>query len=314
MINVGFRARLRDNWLLRHLKRSFENLEIEQELRDYRASEIAQKGIIASWRQLQTQGIILPFDQVGFSRFSEFEEDGILLYLMTLAGTRSRTIVEISSQDGRTCMASNLIVHHQWRGYLFDGDPVFARHGRRFFGRHPATAAFPPVMQSQWFTRDNINEILASVGVPKEIDILSLDIDGNDLYLWDALLVTRPRILVCEINNAIPSGHALTIPYSEDFDFRKLGDDKALYRSASLDAYITVGRRKGYRFVGMNALGFNAIFLRDDVLESEFPERCSRDLDTNAFATQMRSKWWHLLCDLPWIKVDMEGGNLGRSS
>lgn len=314
MIHVNLRARLRDNWFLRHLKRRFGNLEIEQELRDYRASETSQKAVIASWRHLKAQGVILPFEQVGFSRFSEFEEDGILLYLMTLAGTESRTIVEICSQEGRICMASNLVVHHQWRGFLFDGDPVFVRHGRRFFGRHPATAAFPPVMQSHWFTRDNINEILVSVGVPKEIDILSLDIDGNDLYLWDALQVTRPRILVCEINNAIPSGHALTIPYSDDFDFRKLGPDKAFFRSASLDAFIAVGRRKGYRFVGMNALGFNAIFLRDDVLMTEFPERNSRDLDANPFATQMRATWWHFLCDLPWIKVDADGAILGASA
>jgi len=128
----------------------------------------------------------------------------------------------------------------------------------------PATRAAPPVMRAEWFTRDNVNRVLASAGVPNEIDVLSLDIDGNDLHLWNAMTV-RPRILICEFNNAVPSELALTIPYQPDFSFAALPSDQALFRSASLAAYAAVSRRKGYRFVGMNALGFNAIFLPDDV-------------------------------------------------
>ena len=204
-------------------------------------------------------------------------------------------------------MASNLIVHHQWRGFLYDGDETFVRHGRRFFRQHPATAAFPPSVQSRWFTRDNVNEILERDQVPKDIDVLSLDIDGNDLYLWEALTYTRPRLLICEINNAVPPGLSLTVPYRDDFDFRAQEENKALFRSASLDAYIAVSRRKGYRFVGMNALGFNVIFLRDDVLAKEFPERPSNDLDANPFAAKMRTKWWPRLKSQPWAQVAADG-------
>ena len=229
--------------------------------------------------------MILPLDQVGFSRFSEFEEDGHLLYLLTLAGSVSRTVVEISSQDGRTCMATNLLVHHRWRGFLFDGDPVFVAEGRRFFARHPATRALPPVVQSEWFTRDNVNRVLASVGVPGEVDVLSLDIDGNDLHLWNAMTL-RPRILICEFNNAVPSELALTIPYQADFNYAALPSDQALFRSASLAAYAAVCRRKGYRLVGINALGFNAIFLRDDVLAAEMPEIPVSALDANPHVTE----------------------------
>ena len=91
--NFDLRAQLRDVPLLRQMKRSIANFEIEHELRDYRASETTQKAMIASWKLLQAQGIILPLEEVGFSRFSEFEEDGHLLYLLTLAGTESRTVV-----------------------------------------------------------------------------------------------------------------------------------------------------------------------------------------------------------------------------
>jgi hypothetical protein len=299
-------ALLRRLPVLRQIKRQLVQFARGPEEAIYRNSEVAQKGLIASWKQLQASGVILPFDQVGFSRFSEFEEDGHLLYLLTLAGSTSRTVVEISSQDGRVCMATNLLVHHRWRGFLFDGDPVFVAEGRRFFASHPATCAVPPVMRAEWFTRDNVNQVLASAGVPDEVDVLSLDIDGNDLHLWNAMTV-RPRILICEFNNAVPSELALTIPYEPDFNFAALPSEQALFRSASLAAYAAVCRRKGYRLVGMNALGFNAIFLRDDVLAAEMPEIPVSALDANSFAEGMRAQWWPRLAHLPWIQVPADG-------
>jgi hypothetical protein len=299
-------ARLRGVPMLRRIKRTLTQFARGSEEVIYRHSDVAQKNLIASWKQLQASGVILPLDQVGFSRFSEFEEDGHLLYLLTLAGSTSRTVVEISSQDGRVCMATNLLVHHRWRGFLFDGDPVFVAEGRRFFASHPATCAVPPVMRAEWFTRDNVNQVLASAGVPDDVDVLSLDIDGNDLYLWNAMTI-RPRILICEFNNAVPNELALTIPYQPDFSFTALPADQAMFRSASLAAYIAISRRKGYRLVGMNALGFNAIFLRDDVLAAEMPEIPASVLDNIPGAEEMRRRWWPRLSQLPWIEVSSDG-------
>jgi len=299
-------ARLRKVALLRQIKRGLLQFGRAPEEVLYRNSDIAQKSLIASWKQLQAAGVILPLDQVGFSRFSEFEEDGHLLYLLTLAGSASRTVVEISSQDGRTCMATNLVVHHRWRGFLFDGDPVFVAEGKRFFASHPATRVAPPVMKAEWFTRDNVNQALASAGVSDEVDVLSLDIDGNDLHLWNAMTL-RPRILICEFNNAVPSELALTIPYHADFSFTVLPPDQVLFRSASLAAYAAVGKHKGYRLVGLNALGFNALFLRSDVLAAEMPEIPLSALDSNPFAVEMREKWWPRLAQLPWVEVPADG-------
>jgi hypothetical protein len=299
-------ARLRGVSLLRAIKRRLVEFTRGSEEIIYRQSEVAQKNLIASWKQLQASDVILPLDQVGFSRFSEFEEDGQLLYLLTLAGSKSRAVVEISSQDGRVCMATNLLVHHRWRGFLFDGDPVFVREGRRFFAAHPATRSAPPVMRAEWFTRDNVNHVLAAAGVPDEVDVLSLDIDGNDLYLWSEMKV-RPRILICEFNNAVPSDLALTIPYRPGFSFAALPAEQAMFRSASLAAYVAVSRRKGYRLVGMNALGFNAIFLRDDVLAAEMPEIPASTLNDVVAAEEMRRRWWPRLSQLPWIEVSPDG-------
>ena len=161
-------------------------------------------------------------------------------------------------------------------------------------------------MRAEWFTRDNVNHVLAAAGVPDEVDVLSLDIDGNDLYLWSEMTV-RPRILICEFNNAVPSDLALTIPYRPGFSFAALPAEQAMFRSASLAAYVAVSRRKGYRLVGMNALGFNAIFLRDDVLAAEMPEIPASTLNDVPAAEEMRRRWWPRLSQLPWIEVSPDG-------
>jgi hypothetical protein len=161
-------------------------------------------------------------------------------------------------------------------------------------------------VSAAWFTRENVNQVLASAGVPSEIDVLSLDIDGNDLHLWNAMTV-RPRILICEFNNTIPSELGLTIPYDPHFSFAALQSQHTFFRSASLAAFVAVSRRKGYRLVGTNALGFNAIFLRDDVLASEMPEMAVSALNANPFVEEMRAKWWPQLAPLPWIEVPADG-------
>jgi hypothetical protein len=161
-------------------------------------------------------------------------------------------------------------------------------------------------MKSEWFTRENVNQVLAAAGVPDDVDVLSLDIDGNDLYLWSAMTM-RPRILICEFNSGVPSELALTIPYKPDFSFAALPADQAMFRSASLAAFVAVGRRKGYRLVGMNALGFNAIFLRDDVLAAEMPEIPASALNAIPAAEEVRHQWWPRLAQLAWVEVPVDG-------
>ena len=79
------------------------------------------------------------FSEVGFQKYSQFEEDGILLYLFSLIGTASRKVVEVCAADGQECMAANLIVNHGWKGYLFDGDDDNVAKGREFFARRRTT-------------------------------------------------------------------------------------------------------------------------------------------------------------------------------
>jgi hypothetical protein len=297
------RSSLRRFHSLRELAQLARFISRAPDTHAFQQLDVAQAALVAGWRALLQSGQILPFDAVGFQAYSENEEDGILLYIFTVAGTTNKTVVEISSQDGRICMASNLIIHHRWCGFLFDGDSSFVTNGRRFFGRHPATRSFPPTFEARWFDRDNINSMLTELNVPSEIDLLSLDVDGNDLYLWEALSVTRPRVLVCEFNNIVPSDRSVTIPYRPDFRWEKLPAKHQFFRSASLLAFTRVSRTKGYRLVGWNALGYNAFFLRDDVAPGIFPTRAPDELEGNPFAMAMRKMHWKNIAQLPWVEI-----------
>jgi hypothetical protein len=109
-------------------------------------------------------------------------------------------------------------------------------------------------------------------------------------------------VLVCEFNNIVPSDWSVTIPYRPDFSWQKLPAKHQFFRSTSLLAFTRVSRRKGYRLVGWNALGYNAFFLREDVAPDIFPTRAPHELDGNPFTIAMRKMHWQSIAHLPWVR------------
>jgi hypothetical protein len=102
------------------------------------------------------------------------------------------------------------------------------------------------------------------------IDLLLIDIDGVDLWLWDQLTVLEPRVVVVEYSHVWGPHRSVSVP--KDAAFRAGQAIDPTYCSASLAAYVAVGRRKGYRLVAVNGRRFNAFFVRDDVAPDELPE------------------------------------------
>jgi hypothetical protein len=239
--------------------------------------------------------------EVGFRCYSQYEEDGMLLYIFSLIGTGSKRVVEICAGDGRECMATNLIVHHGWEGVLFDGHEANVRAGTRFFAAHPSTLLVPPAFHCRWFTTENVNPILEEAGVDGNVDLLSLDIDGMDYWVWKAMRL-RPRVCIFETSNAIPSDLALAAPYDASFDASQVAD-RPVCRNASLAAWVKLSREKGYRLVGAHRHGFNAIFMRDDVGTEDFPEVSVASCHDNPWTRDRLRTLWPLLKDLPWIRV-----------
>jgi hypothetical protein len=237
---------------------------------------VPQVALFHQYRALAAGGGPLPSPHdVGFSAFSQNDEDGLLLYVFALAGFRTRVVLELCAGDGIECNAANLIVNHGCTGVLFDGDPLPLARGRKFYAAHPATRAFPPTLVSAWITRENVCALVEEhmpAGVlagEREIDLLSLDLDGNDYWVLERLTCVRPRVVIVEFNAAWGAERAVTIPYDPLFYSQAA---PILYAGASLGAFVKLLRPRGYRLVAVERLGFNAVFVREDLAVTTLPE------------------------------------------
>lgn len=276
-----------------------DEIELAQGVPRRFAEPVAQKVLMQQYRWLASQGrdYLPPLSDVGFRAHSQFEEDGILLYLFSLISPRTRTCVEICAGNGRENMTTNLILNHGWWGYLFDGDPANVSAGKRFFANNKDTFLHPPTFTQAWVTAENINDTLTSCGLSGEVDLLSLDIDGMDYWVWNALTVIEPRVVVCETHNVVPVGRALTVPYDPAFVCTSEN-----YRGASLAAMCHLARQKGYRLVGTHRFGFNAFFVRHGVGEEFFPEVAAGECQRDPFS-ERRRRDWTAVASRPWHEV-----------
>jgi hypothetical protein len=116
---------------------------------------------------------------------------------------------------------------------------------------------------ASWVTRENVNDLISTAGLTGEIDLLSVDVDGVDYWLWDAVDVVSPRVVICEYNSYFGPHAAVTVPYTPDFDRKDRAD--VTYYGVSLAGAVALGRRKGYRLVAVEPTGVNAYFVRDDL-------------------------------------------------
>jgi len=263
------------------------------------ASQATQVLLRLQYQQLRRQSLPLPeLADVEFRCYSQNGEDGVLLYFFSLIGTTNRKAVELCAGSGLECNTANLIINHGWQGLLIDGDPAQIAIGNDFYARCARTRLAPPALAAAWVTAENVNTLLASHGFVGEIDLLSLDLDGIDYWIWRALDAIRPRVVVLEFNALLGPQKRLTIPYDPDF---RLDFSQKPYRcGASLPAFVRLGREKGYRLVGVQSLGFNAFFVRDGTGEELLPELSVEE----CFTGNQRLRGW----SPAWLDAMFKGG------
>lgn len=196
-----------------------------------------------------------------FRVFSQWGEDGILQYLIRSLPITHRTFIEFGVEDFIESNCRFLMMNDNWSGFVIDGSPENIRRLEQapFFWKHDlrGVAAF--------ITRENINELLAQSGFEPEVGILSIDLDGIDYHVLEALHGWRPAILVCEYNAVFGPQRKITVPYEPDF-VRGHKHSSHLYAGASLGALAHAAGRKGYALVGTNSAGNNAFFVRQDLV------------------------------------------------
>lgn len=199
------------------------------------------------------------FRKVGFKVFSQFDEDGIIQYLINKLPIESKTFVEFGVESYEESNTRFLLVNDHWQGMVLDARASDIRYIQqdKIYWQYDLQA------KCTWITRENINALLLDAGFGENIGLLSIDIDGNDYWIWKAIQSVRPLIVTVEYNSLFGL-QPIAVPYREDFD-RTTAHYSNLYYGASLGALQHIAKDKGYLLLGSNVLGHNAFFVRADI-------------------------------------------------
>lgn len=210
--------------------------------------------------------------QYEYSLLSQNGEDGIIRFLFAEIGFESRYFVEFGF-GAHQSNSLRLILHEGFKGLLMDG----SRENCEFFKIAAEKRDIAGVEAFCTFlNRDNLEQSIVDHGIPKEIDFLSLDVDGNDYWFWETMNCVSPRVACIEYNAGIGPSLSWTVPYDPAFE-RFAKHPSGFFHGASLAALESLGRRKSYRLIGSDSTGTNAFFLRDDVDAPRIPTRTAAE-------------------------------------
>jgi hypothetical protein len=216
----------------------------------------------------------------GFTAYSQADEDGMIQELFRRIGFTDRRFIEFGCGDGLENNTVYLLLTG-WSGLWMDGSAEGMSHIRTQFA--PYVDAGKLQLKQAFLTRDNINDTIREAGYAGGIDLLSIDIDGNDYWLWEALTVVAPRAVIVEYNATFRPPHKIVQAYDEKHCWNSTN-----YFGASLKALEELGARKGYDLVGCCYAGTNAFFVRRDLCRGLFSapptaERHYREPQYDAF-------------------------------
>jgi hypothetical protein len=196
-----------------------------------------------------------------FQVFSQWGEDGIIQYLISKVPIDNKIFVEFGVENYTESNTRFLLQNNNWQGLVIDSseknieyikkDSIYWKHNLK------AICAF--------IAAENINDLLIRNGISGDIGLLSIDIDGNDYWIWKSIDCISPRIVICEYNNLFGAKLKITIPYNSNFN-RTKAHFSNLYFGASIAALNDLAEKKGYSLIGSNKAGGNAFFVRNDIL------------------------------------------------
>lgn len=198
----------------------------------------------------------------GFRVYSQFDEDGIIDEIFQRIDTTNRWFVEFGVGSG---LENNTLYRlaRAWAGLWIEGNArstaLISETFQELFAGGRLT------LIKSFVTAENIERLFASAQVPEEFDLLSIDIDGNDYWIWQAITSYHPRVVIVEYNAGIGPTAPWAMPYRADFVY-----DGSRAFGASLKALELLGRAKGYALVACSASGVNAFFVRSDLVRDQF--------------------------------------------
>ena len=194
-----------------------------------------------------------------FKVFSQNGEDGIIQFLIQNTEIKNKIFVEFGVETYKEANTKFLLLNNGWSGLIIDGD----KNAMEKIASSDLHWKYDLKSIGNFITKDNINEIIKSAGIEGEIGLLSVDIDGNDYWVFENIDCVNPQILIMEYNSMFGDTHKISVPYDENF-VRSQKHYSNLYYGASIAALCDIANKKGYDLVGSNSFGNNLFFIRHD--------------------------------------------------
>jgi len=214
-----------------------------------------------------------------FKVFSQWGEDGIIQYLINKIPIRNNVFVEFGVENYIEANTRFLLENNNWSGLVLDGSSTHIKsiQSSDLYWKYDLLA------KKNFITKDNIDKIIAeyinSNKFNQEIGLLSIDIDGNDYYIWKAIEAIDPVIVICEYNWIFGNKYKLTVPYDENF-IRTQEHHSNLYFGASIQALYSLAKIKGYEYVGCTTAGNDAFFVKKEYAEKYINELITTPSET----------------------------------
>mgnify|MGYP001983078757 FL=1 len=237
-------------------------------------------------------------EDIEFKIFSQFGDDGIIQYLINKLDIdrKYHNFIEFGVENYEESNTKFLLLNNNWSGLILDSSSENINYIKKsnYFWKHDLEA------KSCFVNKSNINDLINDSKIDKKrIALLSIDIDGNDYWVWKEIDIIDPLIVIVEFNSVFGFSEKISIPYEKDFS-RTKAHYSNLFWGASLEALKHLGQQKGYEFFSTNSSGNNAYFvkkelfnkidlkLKKDSYQSKFRE--SRDKEGNKTYTYYKDR------------------------
>lgn len=238
-----------------------------------------------------------------YSLFSQNGEDGIFRYIFSEIGIKANFFVEIGFEITE-CNSLRLMIKENMGGILIDGVERTVNN----FNEAARQSGYKNVKAiNKFIDLENIEQtLMVEGGVPKEIDLLSIDVDGNDYWFWEKIDFVSPRLVIIEFNASLGPELSLAVPYDPLFD-RHEKHESGFYCSASITAFTKLANKKGYSLIGCDSAGVNLFFLRNDCLTDNIqtltPSEVFRPHSSRLKRGFSQEEQYNLIRDMPYITI-----------
>ncbi len=225
--------------------------------------------------------IIEKVEDIEFKIFSQFGDDGIIQFLVDKLEIdfEYQNFIEFGVEDYSEANTKFLLLNNNWSGLILDSSNENIENIKKnnFFWKFELEA------KKCFITKDNINSIIANSYIgKKKIGILSIDIDGNDYWVWKEINIIDPLIVIIEYNSTFGFEKKISIPYKKDFE-RSKAHHSNLYWGASIEALKFLAKKKGYKLFTTNSAGNNAYFVKENIMD-----KMKLDLKKNTYQSKFR--------------------------